>query len=184
MRVRYIEETTSRLTKGKKYQVLSEINKCYRLINDNGDTSNYLKHSFEIVKSKQLKVGDALLAKDLKDWCKAGENYYLEIWRISIGDYFGNRTIQAIEIKDGHKAFLISNKSNVWIKAKGYRKFCKRNENVAKVNDLELKYLELKEAIEILKHFQQWRVGGVEHFAYSGNQLTEAINLIIEENEK
>jgi len=126
MKVRYIGDTDELLTKGKKYKVLADMYNSYQLIDNNGYTNNYSKNYFEIVKSKQLKVGDVLLAKDLNDWCKAGKNYYTGVWGNSIGSFFGDRTIKEIEIKDGHKAFLISNTNGAWIKAKGFRKFCKR----------------------------------------------------------
>jgi len=87
----------------------------------------FKEECFDVVESKQLKVGDVLLAKDLDDWCQAGENYYFAgNWIVSGGFFRGDRTIEAIGIKDGHKAFLVSNTNDAWIKAKGYRKFCKR----------------------------------------------------------
>jgi len=190
MKVRYIEETGHCLTNGKSYKVLREYDNRYKIKDDDGDEISGLKNCFKTIPSKQLKVGDVLLVKDLTDWCEVGKNYYAGEWQVSSGIFYHDRTIDKIEIKDGHKAFLVSGTANVWIRAKGYRKFCERNvtkETSMKdleLKELELKDLELKEAIEILKHFQQWRTGGVEHFAYSGNQLTEAINLIIEENEK
>jgi len=183
MKVRYIEETGHCLTNGKSYKVLREYDNRYKIKDDDGDEISGLKNCFKTIPSKQLKVGDVLLAKDLTDWCSAGENRYAEPvqWCLLTFNVFsGDRTIEKIEIKDGHKVFLVSGNIDVWIRAKGYRKFCERN--VTK--EPSMKDLELKESIEILEHFQQWRTGGVEHFAYSGNQLTEAINLIIEENEK
>jgi len=138
MKVRYISETADDLTKGKKYNVIGGIAKYYMIKDDNGNEVIRFKTRFEIIPSKQLKVGDVLLGKDLQDWCEAGENFYTGNWRaLESGDFIGDRTIEAIDIKDGHKAFLVSGTSGAWIRAKGYRKFCKRNENVAKMNSID-----------------------------------------------
>jgi len=126
MKVRFKEQTNETLTKWKEYKVLETIRNCYLVINDKGNYSFHLKHVFEIVKSKQLKVGDVLLAKNLDDWCEAGDNYYFSKWCDSGGVFIGDRTIEKIEMKDGHKAFLVSDTAGAWIRAKGFRKFCKR----------------------------------------------------------
>ena len=135
MKVRYLEAKNSGLTKGKKYKSLGETDYCYVIKNDYGDEVNRGKERFEVVKSKQLKVGDVLLAKNLTDWCSAGENYHYSEWRTSTGYFSGDRTIEEIEVKDGHKAFLVSDTAGAWIRAKGYRKFCERNvEPIVTVN--------------------------------------------------
>jgi len=131
MKVRYKGETTIFLTKGKKYKVISECNNHYLILDDEGDKVTKYKERFEVVKSKQLRVGDILLAKHLSEWCNAGENFFLSEWKVS--EWWpitvGNRTIEEIGIKDGHKAFLVSGSRtfDVWIRAKGFRKFCKTN---------------------------------------------------------
>jgi len=125
MKVRFKEATTSRLTKGKKYRVRSKWTNYYLIIDDEGNESKIYKECFDVVESKQLKVGDVLLAKDLDDWCQAGENYYIGVW-VNSSCFLRNRIIEAIGIKDGHKAFRVSGTNNFWIKAKGFRKFCKR----------------------------------------------------------
>jgi len=77
--------------------------------------------------SKQLKIGDTLLVKDVNDWCREKNNEFLVRWGIAEGPFAENElTISDIQIKDGHKAFLICN-SHHWIRAKGFRKFCKKN---------------------------------------------------------
>jgi len=77
--------------------------------------------------SKQLKIGDTLLVKDVNDWCREKKNEFLVRWGIADCPFAENElTISDIQIKDGHKAFLICN-SHHWIRAKGFRKFCKKN---------------------------------------------------------
>ena len=146
----------------------------------------FLKNSVEDDVQEVDKVGDALLAKDLDDWCKVGENWFgtdKYIWeQLDFNIFKGNRTIETIDLKDGVKAFLVSGTIDVWIRAKGFRKFCESKK--LSMKELELKELELKEAKEILSHFESWKNGDVDFFIYSGNQLTEAINLIVEENKK
>ena len=126
MKVRFKEQTNETLTKWKEYKVLETIRNCYLVINDKGNYSFHLKHVFEIVKSKQLKVGDVLLFKDIDDWCEAGDNFFRDKWSVSARGFLYDRTIEAIEIKDGHKAFILSGTHLIWVRAKGYRKFCKR----------------------------------------------------------
>jgi len=127
MKVRFIEETAKFLTRGGEYKVISKSKKYYVIKNDKGDQCDYFKSRFEIIPSKQLKVGDVLLPKDLNDWCVAGENFYTGNWRASGGYFSGNRTIKAVDLKDGHKALLVSGTSGAWIRAKGFIKFCKNN---------------------------------------------------------
>ena len=130
MKVRFIEETADDLTKGKKYKVIGGIAKYYMIKDDNGNKVIRFKTRFEVVKSKKLKVGDVLLETDLNKWCKTGENWFRtdnHSWeRLDFNAFLGDRTIEKIEVKDGHKAFLVSGTLEVWIRAKGYRKFCKR----------------------------------------------------------
>jgi len=128
MKVRFIEETYSYLTKGRKYKVISESKKWYLIKNNEGNKLQCFKKSFEIIPSKQLKVGDRLSEKNLNDWCKVDQNEYRYVWQTLVIAFIGDRKIKAIEIKNGFKAFLISNTNDVyWIKAKGFRKFCKNN---------------------------------------------------------
>jgi len=135
MKVRCIEVTDPYLTKSRKYKVISECERYYIIKDDVGDEVSALKLRFEEVPSKKLKVGGVLLAKDLTDWCSAGENYHYSEWRTSTGYFSGDRTIEEIEVKDGHKAFLVSDTAGAWIRAKGYRKFCERNvEPIVTVN--------------------------------------------------
>jgi len=126
MKVRYIKETNFCLTKDKAYKVLREYDDRYKIKDDEGDVIRGLKRGFKVVKSKQLKVGDTLLAKDLNDWCVTEPNQYRGGWRTVEIDWVTDRTIEAIEIKDGHKAFILSGTHLIWVRAKGYRKFCKR----------------------------------------------------------
>ena len=126
MKVRYISETADDLTKGKKYKVIGGSENRYMIKDDNGNEVIRFKTRFELVPSKQLKVGDVLLAKDINDWCEIGENYYHNEWGRTWFWITGDRKIEAIEMKDGHKAFYVSGNADMWIRAKGYRKFCKR----------------------------------------------------------
>lgn len=41
----------------------------------------------------------------------------------------------------------------------------------------------IKKAIEILKKYQQWRVGEKIDIAYSGQQISEAINTILKHHD-
>jgi len=127
MKVKYISETADDLTKGKKYKVIGGSENRYMIKDDNGNEVIRFKTRFELVPSKKLKVGDVLLANDLTDWCKSGENRYSDKWNVSKGGFADDRTIEAIEVKDGHKAFLVSGTSDVWIRAKGFRKFAENN---------------------------------------------------------
>jgi len=128
MKVIFKEPTSENLTQWKKYKVISQFGNSYLLVNDKNKNGFYLKKRFDIVPSKKLKVGDLLLAKDLSDWSVVSENYFFDKW--VKGRYFGgNRTIEKIDVKNGHKAFLVSNTIDVWVKYKGYRKFCERNNN-------------------------------------------------------
>ena len=126
MKVRYIKETNPSLTKGLKYKVISESERYYLIKDNYGDEAKKRKKSFEVVPSKKLKVGDVLLAKDLQDWCEKETNEYKDEWKAADVDWMTDRKIEAIEMKDGHKVFLVSNTHDIWIRAKGYRKFCKR----------------------------------------------------------
>ena len=126
MKVRYIKETNPSLTKGLKYKVISESERYYLIKDNYGDEEKKRKKSFEVLPSKKLKVGDVLLAKDINDWCEIGENYYHNEWGRTWFWITGDRKIEAIEMKDGHKAFYVSGNADMWIRAKGYRKFCKR----------------------------------------------------------
>jgi len=131
MKVRYIINTIGWLTKGRKYKVINSSEHYYVILDDEGYEVTKYKEHFEVVETKQLKVGDVLTAKDLNEWCEAGENFFLSEWKVSEGCPItvGNRTIEEVAIKDGHKAFLVSGSRtfDVWIRAKGFRKFCKTN---------------------------------------------------------
>jgi len=126
MKVRFIEKTDKNFTLNKKYYVICKDEKYYEIIDNLGNKIIVLKHRFKVVNSKKLKVGDQLLAIDLQDWCRKELNEYKDEWRTLAVIWLSNRTIEEIEIKDGHKAFLVSGTSDIWIRAKGYRKFCKR----------------------------------------------------------
>jgi len=128
MKVRFINKTNFCLTEGKSYKVLSRSKKFYIIKDNNGNKVHRFKHVFEIIPSKQLKVGDRLSEKNLNDWCKVDQNEYRDVWQTLVIAFIGDRKIKAIDIKDGFKAFLVSGTLGVWIRAKGYRKFCERNE--------------------------------------------------------
>ena len=40
--------------------------------------------------------------------------------------------------------------------------------------------MKIEQAIEILKHFQIWRMGDIDDLDYTPKELSEAINFIIE----
>jgi len=43
--------------------------------------------------------------------------------------------------------------------------------------------MKIKQAIEILKNFQQWRMDEIDHLDYTPKQISAAINLIIKDYE-
>lgn len=40
--------------------------------------------------------------------------------------------------------------------------------------------MKLKEAIKITQHFQDWRIGKKNGMEYTGKQITEALNVVLE----
>ena len=89
-------------------------------------TKELIMKDLEKTPSKKLKVGDVLLAEDLNEWCAVDGNFYSGKWSESLAGFVGDRTIEAIEIIDGVEYFLVSGTIYVYIRAKGFRKFCKR----------------------------------------------------------
>lgn len=44
--------------------------------------------------------------------------------------------------------------------------------------------METKKAIEILEHHQQWRLGNVQEMKYTPREITEALDVLLEEFKK